>query len=210
MELRWLKQGSAFKELTIIKEIYTNNLNSNSINAVGAEKRDALSEGQWIFQRKGKVFAKAQEYEENASSRIARDSEERVLRACAQGLSRGSRSHTTAFSYHLSAQHQTTCKKELLKISLLIALLDINSLCITFNIQFYKLLMLLLLMLFLILLFLMLLHDFRYNASYAPPPTLPWVVLLLLVLTVGGKIIKKMGFDHRGPIFHVEGLVRKR
>ena len=50
-------------------------MNSNSINAVGAEKRDALSEGQWIFQRKGKVFAKAQEYEEIASSRIARDSE---------------------------------------------------------------------------------------------------------------------------------------
>lgn len=43
---------------------------------MGAEKREALSEGQWIFQRKGKAFAKAQEYEENASSRIASDSEQ--------------------------------------------------------------------------------------------------------------------------------------
>lgn len=85
MELRWLKQGSAFKELIIIKEIYRNNLNSNSINAVGAEKREALSEGQWIFQRKGKAFAKAQEYEENASSRIASDSEQWVLGAYGQG-----------------------------------------------------------------------------------------------------------------------------
>ena len=35
---------------------------------MGAEKR-------WIFQREGKAFAKAQEYEENANSRIASDSE---------------------------------------------------------------------------------------------------------------------------------------
>ena len=74
VELRRLKQGSAFKELTIIKEIYRGNLNSNSKNAVGAERREGLSEGQWVFQKKGKACAKAQGCVEHANSRTASNS----------------------------------------------------------------------------------------------------------------------------------------